>query len=49
LHYNHHEFPSSARFALRGHEIDLAWHVIRLLEVCKLAQVEQLPIVKPAA
>ena len=27
LHNNHHEFPTSARFAWRGHEIDPAWPV----------------------
>jgi stearoyl-CoA desaturase (delta-9 desaturase) len=49
LHNNHHEFPTSARFALRGREIDLAWPIIRMLEVCKLAKVSQLPIAKAAA
>src|SRR5262245_54883388 len=39
LHNNHHEFPSSARFALRGHEIDPAWVVIRALEILGLAKV----------
>ena len=48
LHNNHHEFPTSARFALRGHEIDLAWPVIRLLERCGLAKVNRLPIAKAA-
>lgn len=49
LHNNHHEYPTSARFALRGHEIDLAWPVIRLLEMLNLARVRQLPIAKAAA
>jgi stearoyl-CoA desaturase (Delta-9 desaturase) len=49
LHNNHHEYPTSARFALRAREIDLAWPVIRLLESCKLARVKQLPIAKAAA
>lgn len=48
LHNNHHEFPTSARFALRGREIDLAWPVIRLLERCGLARVDRLPIAKAA-
>jgi stearoyl-CoA desaturase (Delta-9 desaturase) len=48
LHNNHHEFPTSARFALRGREIDLAWPVIRFLERCGLAKVSQLPIAKAA-
>jgi stearoyl-CoA desaturase (delta-9 desaturase) len=49
LHNNHHEYPTSARFALRGREIDPAWPVIRLLEALKLAKVQQLPIYKAAA
>lgn len=48
LHNNHHEFPTSARFALRGREIDLAWPVIRLLERCGLAKINRLPIAKAA-
>ena len=48
LHNNHHEFPTSARFALRGREIDLAWPVIRLLERCGLAKIDELPIAKAA-
>jgi stearoyl-CoA desaturase (delta-9 desaturase) len=49
LHNNHHEFPTSARFSLRGWEIDPAWPVIRLLELCRLAKVQRLPIAKAAA
>jgi stearoyl-CoA desaturase (delta-9 desaturase) len=49
LHNNHHAFPSSALFALRGREIDPAWPVIRLLEMCGLAKVSQLPVAKAAA
>jgi stearoyl-CoA desaturase (delta-9 desaturase) len=48
LHNNHHEYPTSARFALRGREIDLAWPVIQLLEKCGLATVNRLPIAKAA-
>jgi stearoyl-CoA desaturase (delta-9 desaturase) len=49
LHNNHHEYPSSALFALRGREIDPAWPVIRLLESCGLATVKQLPVARAAA
>jgi stearoyl-CoA desaturase (Delta-9 desaturase) len=49
LHNNHHEYPSSALFALRGQEIDPAWVVIRTLERLGLAKVSQLPIMKAAA
>jgi stearoyl-CoA desaturase (delta-9 desaturase) len=49
LHNNHHEFPSSARFALRGREIDPAWVVIRALERLGLAKVNPLPVEKAFA
>lgn len=49
LHNNHHEFPTSALFALRAREIDPAWPFIRLLAACRLAKVSQLPIVRAAA
>ena len=48
LHNNHHEFPTSAQFALRGREIDLAWPVIRFLERCGLAKIDRVPIAKAA-
>jgi len=48
LHNNHHEYPTSALFALRGHEIDPAWPVIRMLEKFGLATVKQLPAAKAA-
>ena len=48
LHNNHHEYPSSARFSLRGREIDPAWPVIRLLEVCGLAKVNRVSLSKAA-
>jgi stearoyl-CoA desaturase (delta-9 desaturase) len=48
LHNNHHEYPSSAKFALRGHEIDPAWPVIRLLEAVGLAKVHPEPLAKAA-
>jgi stearoyl-CoA desaturase (Delta-9 desaturase) len=49
LHNNHHEFPTSARFALRGREIDPAWPLIRLMEICKLARVQPAPVAKAIA
>lgn len=48
LHNNHHEYPTSARFSTRPHEIDLAWPLIRVLELCGLAKVKQLPLAKAA-
>jgi len=48
LHNNHHQFPTSARFSLLGWEIDPAWPLIRLLELCRLARVQRLPIAQAA-
>jgi stearoyl-CoA desaturase (delta-9 desaturase) len=48
LHNNHHQYPTSARFALRRREIDPAWPIIRLLESFGLAKVNRLPIAKAA-
>jgi len=49
LHNNHHEYPTSARFAQRGREIDPAWAVIRVLETLGLAKVNRLTVAKAAA
>jgi stearoyl-CoA desaturase (Delta-9 desaturase) len=48
LHNNHHEYPSSALFALCKGEIDPAWPVIVLLEKLGLAKVNRTPIAKAA-
>ncbi len=48
LHNNHHEYPSSARFAQRAREIDPAWLVIRALEAVGLASVKPEPVAKAA-
>jgi stearoyl-CoA desaturase (Delta-9 desaturase) len=48
LHNNHHHYPTSARFAVLPREIDLAWPIIRLLEICGLAKVQQLGLAKAA-
>jgi len=48
LHNNHHEYPTSARFAHSGREIDPAWPVIRTLEMLGLARVKRLPMAKAA-
>jgi stearoyl-CoA desaturase (delta-9 desaturase) len=48
LHNNHHQYPSSARFAVRGREIDPAWVVIRLLESVGLAEVKPEPLAAAA-
>jgi len=43
LHNNHHEHPTSARFAMRGREFDPAWPVISLFRALGLARVKPLP------
>jgi len=48
LHNNHHEYPTSARFAHRWMEIDPAWPVIHVLERLGLAKVKRLPFAKAA-
>jgi stearoyl-CoA desaturase (delta-9 desaturase) len=48
LHNNHHEYPSSAKFALKAREIDPAWPVIWLLERLGLAHVRPASMAKTA-
>jgi stearoyl-CoA desaturase (delta-9 desaturase) len=48
LHNNHHEYPSSAKFALKAREIDPAWPVIWTLERLGLARVKEQPIARAA-
>ncbi|MCL4401059.1 MAG: fatty acid desaturase [Acidobacteria bacterium] len=48
LHNNHHEYPTSARLAVRKREFDPAWPVILLLERCGLARIKRLPAAKAA-
>jgi stearoyl-CoA desaturase (Delta-9 desaturase) len=39
LHNNHHAAPTSAKLALGHHELDLAWWVIRLMALARMATV----------
>ncbi len=48
LHNNHHEYPTSALFAMKAGEIDPAWPVIRLMETLGLAKIKPLPMAKAA-
>ncbi len=48
LHNNHHEYPSSAKFALKTREIDPAWPVIWTLEHLGLARVKEKSIATAA-
>jgi stearoyl-CoA desaturase (delta-9 desaturase) len=48
LHNNHHEYPSSAKFALKPREFDPAWPVIWTLQRLGLAEVRPEPIARAA-
>jgi stearoyl-CoA desaturase (Delta-9 desaturase) len=44
LHNNHHEYPASPRFSMRGLEFDPAWPAIRAMQALRLARVKALPV-----
>lgn len=41
LHNNHHAFPTSARFSMRRHEIDMGWLHLKVLEALGLAKIRR--------
>jgi len=41
LHNNHHAFPTSARFSMRRHEIDMGWLHLKALEFFGLAKIRR--------
>ncbi len=41
LHNNHHAYGSSAKLSSRWFEFDLGWTYIRILELCRLADVRK--------
>jgi stearoyl-CoA desaturase (delta-9 desaturase) len=41
LHNNHHAFPTSARFSMRPHEIDMGWVHLKVLEKLGLAKIRR--------
>ena len=41
LHNNHHAFPTSARFSMRRHEIDMGWLHLKALEFLGLAKIRR--------
>ena len=41
LHNNHHAFPTSARFSMRPHEVDMGWLHLKVLMWLKLAKVRR--------
>ena len=41
LHNNHHAFPTSARFSMRRHEVDMGWLHLKLLSALRLATIRR--------
>ena len=41
LHNNHHAFPTSARFSMRPHEVDMGWLHLKVLEFLGLAKIRR--------
>jgi stearoyl-CoA desaturase (Delta-9 desaturase) len=41
LHNNHHAFPTSARFSMRRHEVDMGWLHLKALEALGLARIRR--------
>jgi stearoyl-CoA desaturase (delta-9 desaturase) len=41
LHNNHHAFPTSARFSMRPHEVDMGWLHLKLLVWLGLAKIRR--------
>lgn len=41
LHNNHHAFPTSARFSMRRHEVDMGWLHLKALEFFGLAKIRR--------
>ncbi|MEO8661347.1 MAG: fatty acid desaturase [Bryobacteraceae bacterium] len=46
LHNNHHEYPTSARFAVLRSEVDPAWPLIWMLERFRLARINRVALAK---
>jgi stearoyl-CoA desaturase (Delta-9 desaturase) len=49
LHNNHHAFPTSARFSMRRHEIDLGWLHLKVLAALGLAKIRRVASVPELA
>lgn len=41
LHNNHHAFPTSARFSMRPHEVDMGWLHLKVLSMLGLAKIRR--------
>ena len=48
LHNNHHEYPTSAHFAMKGMEFDPAWPIIKFFEGIGQIRVKRLPVARAA-
>jgi stearoyl-CoA desaturase (delta-9 desaturase) len=52
LHNNHHAFPTSARFSMRPHEVDMGWlhlKVLVALGLAKIRRVASMPELEPTS
>jgi len=45
LHNNHHAFPTSARFSMRPHEVDMGWLHLKVLAFLRLAKIRRVATV----
>jgi stearoyl-CoA desaturase (delta-9 desaturase) len=43
LHNNHHTYPTSAKFSVKGYEFDLGWAYIRAMQAIGWAKVKKVP------
>ncbi len=41
LHNNHHAFPTSAKFSMRRHEVDMGWLHLKVLAALGLAKIRR--------
>jgi len=41
LHNNHHAFPTSAKFSMRRHEVDMGWLHLKVLSALGLAKIRR--------
>ncbi|HVY65407.1 MAG TPA: fatty acid desaturase [Gammaproteobacteria bacterium] len=41
LHNNHHAFPTSAKFSMRRHEVDMGWLHLKVLAMLGLAKIRR--------
>ncbi|HEX5420269.1 MAG TPA: fatty acid desaturase [Gammaproteobacteria bacterium] len=49
LHNNHHAFPTSARFSMRRHEVDMGWLHLKVLAMLGLAKIRRVAVAPEVA